>query len=88
MEIPDYQVRLPDIYEQYLLYLEQTKELSNGHPRASRRVLASFDEYLKNHKIGLSALKIEHLDAFLAEFNKPFSTVTCKTYLYRLRGFL
>jgi len=88
LEIPNYQVRLPDIYEQYLLYLEQTKDLSTGQLRASRRVLASFDQYLQNDQIDLSGLRIEHLDAFLAAFNKPFSTLTRKAYRYRLRGFL
>jgi len=88
LEIPNYQVQLPDVYEQYLLDLEQTKEVSTGQLRASRRVLASFDQYLQNHQIDLSGLRIEHLDAFLAAFNKPFSTLTRKAYRYRLRGFL
>ena len=88
LEIPHYQVQLPDIYEHYLLYLQQTKEVPNRHITASRRVLASLHAYLENQKIALSALKIEHLDAFLGEFNKPLATNSRKTYLYRLRDFL
>ena len=88
LQIPNYQVHLPHIYEQYLLYLEQAKEVSKHHVTSSRRVLASLNQYLENHKIALSALKIEHLDAFLLEFNKPFSMNTQKRYLCRLRDFL
>jgi site-specific recombinase XerD len=88
LEIPNYQVGLPKIYEQYLLYLEQSKEVCKSHLRSSRRVLASLHAYLDNHKIDLSSLKIEHIDDFLAEFDKPLSIVTRKTYRGRLRGFL
>jgi integrase/recombinase XerD len=86
MEIPNYQVKLPDIYEQYLLYLEQAKEVSDGHVRGTRRVLASFHHYLENRKITLSALKIKDLDAFMAEFK--VSRNTRRIYRYHLRGFL
>ena len=88
LEIPNYQVQLPAIYEHYLLYLEQTKEISNSNLGAIRRVLAPLHDYLENHNIELASLKIEHLDAFLAEFNKAFASRTRKSYRYRLRGFL
>jgi site-specific recombinase XerD len=87
-EIPNYQVELPAIYEQYLLYLQQSKEPSNSNLGAVRRVLVPFHQYLKHHKIELAALKIEHLDTFLAELNKPFSSRTRSSFRYRLRGFL
>ena len=38
LEIPTYQVRLPDIYEHYLCYLEHAKAASPIHLRSSRRV--------------------------------------------------
>ena len=88
LEIPHYQVQLPDIYEHYLLFLEQTKAVSKIHLTSSRRVLASLHAYLESQKIALSTLKIEHLDAFLGEFNRPLSTNSRKTYLYRLRDFV
>ena len=88
LEIPNYQVHLPDIYEHYLCYLEHARAASHIHLRSSRRVLASLHMYLENHTIALSALTIEHLDAFLAEFSKPFSMVTRRVYRGRLRGFL
>lgn len=88
LEIPNYQVQLPAIYEQYLFYLQQTKELSNSNLGAVRRVLVPFHQYLEHHKIELASVKIEQLDAFLAELNKPFASRTRKSYRYRLRGFL
>lgn len=88
LEIPNYQIDLPDIYEQYLLYHEQIRETPYSQTNSIRRVLASFYGYLERHKISLSALKIEHLDAFLIEFNKGFAPGTSKTYRFHLRGFL
>lgn len=86
LQIPSYQVKLPDIYEQYLLHLEQTRQTSQAQVNHVRRVLASFHHYLENQKLSLSALKIEHLDAFMAEFK--VAKTTLRTYRYLLRGFL
>lgn len=88
LEIPNYQVQLPPIYEQYLSYLQQTKAPSKSNLGGVRRVLAPFHDYLEHHKIKLASLKIEQLDAFLAELNKPLASRTRRTYRYRLRGFL
>jgi site-specific recombinase XerD len=88
LEMPNYQVQLPAIYEQYLLHLQQTNEPSNSNLGAVRRVLVPFHQYLEHHKIDLASLKIGHLDAFLAEFNKPFASRTRSSFRYRLRGFL
>ena len=86
LQIPNYQIQLPDIYEQYLCYLEQARAVSKGLIKGTRRVLAFFHDYLETNKIDLSALKIEHLDAFMAEFRVAQSTR--KTYRHYLRGFL
>jgi site-specific recombinase XerD len=86
LQIPNYQIQLPDIYEQYLCYLEQARAVSKGLIKGTRRVLASLNDYLETNKIDLSTLKIEHLDAFMAEFKVAQSTR--KTYRHYLRGFL
>jgi len=83
---PRPQVELPDIYEQYLMYYEQSINVSQNHLRQTRRILASFHEYLKRHQIELPALKIEHLDAFIAGFK--VAAITRRMYSYLLRGFL
>jgi integrase/recombinase XerD len=75
---------LPDIYEQYLRYLEHTREISRSQILKVRRVLASLHGYLENHK--LAALKIEHLDAFMGEFK--VARTTLRIYRYHVRGFL
>jgi integrase/recombinase XerD len=86
--IPHYQIDLPDIYEQYLAYHEQSSQVPYSQVKRVRRVLASFHGYLERHKITLSTLKIEQLDAFMEEFNERFAPGTCKTYRFHLRGFL
>lgn len=86
LRIPNYQVELPEIYEQYFLYLAQTRGIPQTQINSVRRVLASFHAYLERHKIKLSALKIKHLDAFMAEFK--VAKTTLKTYRHLLRGFL
>lgn len=80
------QVKLPDIYEQYFLYLEHTREISQAQITSVRRVLASLHDYLENHKLSLTALKIEHLDAFMGEFK--VAKTTRRIYRCHVRGFL
>lgn len=88
LTIPHYQVDLPDIYESYLLYVTQTRGTSKGHIGGIRRVLASLSQFLEYKGIDLVSIKIEHLDAFFKEFNKPFALQTRKGYRQHLRGFL
>ena len=77
---------LPDIYKQYFLYLEHTREISRRQIIHIRRVLASLHGYLENHKLSLAALKIEHLDAFMGKFK--VAKATLRIYRSLLRGFL
>ena len=86
LQIPNYQIQLPDIYEQYLRYLEQARAVSKGSIKGARRVLASFNKYLETEKIDLCMLKIEHLDLFMAKFK--VAPNTRRIYLQHLRGFL
>ncbi|MDZ7696976.1 MAG: tyrosine-type recombinase/integrase [Deltaproteobacteria bacterium] len=79
-------VRLPDLYEQYFLYLEHTREISQVQITNVRRVMTSLYHYLEKHTIRLAAMKIEHLDAFMGEFNVAKSTL--RIYRYHVRGFL
>ena len=80
--------RLPDIYEGYLLYYNQTRQLSSIKLNQIRRVLFPFHDYLERHRIKLAAIRIEQIDAFLAEFFIPFSSMSRQTYRTYLRGFL
>lgn len=81
-------VELPDIYEQYLAYHKQSQQASDKKIMAIRRVLEALDDYFQKAQINLSCLRIEHIDAFMAEFNAWFSQNTKRTYRGYLRGFL
>ena len=81
-------VKLPDIYEQYLAYHKQSHQASDRKIMAVRRVLLAFDDYLQKAKIKLSDLRIDHVDAFLPDFNAGFSENTKRTYRSYLKGFL
>ena len=80
------QVKLPDIYEQYFLYLAHTREISRSQRSNVRRVLASLHDYLENHKISLAGLKIEHLDAFMGEFKVARTTLRIYRYYVGASG--
>jgi integrase/recombinase XerD len=86
--MPNYHIPLPDIYEQYLLYIEQTKTVRKNYIFTSRRVMVSLHIYLETHRVDLPNIKVEDLDAFLSEFIQPFADATRRDYLSHLRGFL
>ena len=79
-------IPLPGMYEQYLLYLSQSLQPSAGYLRQTRRMLGLLHGYLEKHNIKLRALKIDHLDAFMATFK--VSDNTRRLYRYAVRGFL
>jgi len=80
--------RLPDPYEDYLRYYNQTRKVSSIKIVRIRRVLCAFHDYLERQNIKLVSIRIEQIDAFLAEFFAPFSPATRQTYRSYLRGFL
>jgi integrase/recombinase XerD len=80
------QTQLPAVYEQYLLWREQTRRTSDNEMKNVRRLLARFHEYLQNQKIEISALRIEHLDAFMG--GMKLTTNTKSVYRSKLRDFL
>jgi site-specific recombinase XerD len=85
---PNYQIDLPDIYEEYLVYHEQSQQGSYQMIKNIRRVLASFHEHLEKSDLDLPSLTIEQIDAFLAELNTRLNPSTARIYRSMLRGFL
>ncbi|MCG7851338.1 MAG: site-specific integrase [Methanosarcinaceae archaeon] len=79
-------IPLPEVYDQYLLYHQQSLQMSDNTRRQIRRLLVRFHEYLERFQIELSSLKIEHLDAFMAEFK--IKQTARRIYRSHLRGFL
>ena len=81
-------IDLPKIYEDYLSYQQTHQQATARLISSIKRVLVAFDQYLQMHKIDIGSLKIEQVDAFLAEFFAPFAAASCRIYRCRLRGFL
>jgi site-specific recombinase XerD len=81
-------VVLPKIYEDYLAYQQTHRQATARLISSIKRVLVAFDQYLQTHKIDLGSLKIEQVDAFMAEFLAPFAAASCRIYRCKLRGFL
>jgi len=80
--------RLPEVYEAYLVYYQRTRQVSDKKVKQIRRVLRPFERFLKRSGVKLAHLRIEHIDAFLAEFYVGFAPGTCRLYRSYLRGFL
>ncbi len=80
--------RLPDIYEDYLIYYEKIRHVHRSSIVQTRNVLSAFNDYLSKQAIDLYAVKIEQIDDFLAEFNARFMPSTCRYNRSYLRGFL
>ena len=81
-------VVLPKIYEDYLAYQQTHRQATVQLISSIKRVLVAFNQYLQAHKIDLSSLKIEQVDAFLAQFLAPFAAASCRLYRGHLRRFL
>ena len=80
--------KLPAPYEDYLFNYNQTHEVSPYKLVRIRKVLSAFHDYFERHNVKLSSIRIEQIDAFLAEFFTEFSANTRNTYRSYLRGFL
>ena len=81
-------IDLPKIYEDYLNYQQSHRQATARFISSIKRVLVAFNQYLLSHKIDLTSLKIQQVDAFLAEFLAPFAAGSCRIYRAYLRGFL
>jgi integrase len=83
-----YQIDLPEVYEQYLIYHEKRHKVSYMKIRHIRRVLTSFYESLERLHVALCDLKLDHIEAFMAEPYERLDPATCKTYRFYLHDFL
>jgi site-specific recombinase XerD len=77
---------LPGIFEQYLVYQEQSLQASYNHIRQVRRILTDFHLYLSRENITLPNLNIERVDNFMAGYK--VSQSTRRIYRYFVKGFL
>jgi len=80
--------KLAGIFEDYVHYCRQSRHTSVRQSNSIRRVLSVLCEYLEKNEIAINRLRIEVLDAFMAEFCRPFLPTTCRNYRSIVRGFL
>jgi len=81
-------VRLPDIYEDYLIYYEKIRQVRRSSLVQTGNILCALNDYLTKQDIDLAAVKVEQIDGFLSEFNACFMPTTCRHNRSYLRGFL
>jgi site-specific recombinase XerD len=81
-------ILLPDVYEAYLRFFEENRQVLRQTLKTTRRVLSSLHDYLSQRDIALSGLRIEHIDEFLSRFNAGLAWATCRHHRSYLRGFL
>ena len=80
--------KLPGIYEDYLLYYAETRQVHHLQILRSRRTLQALTDYLAIHNIKLPNIRIEHIDAFLSERNVNFTPITRQNQRSNVRQFL
>ena len=80
--------KLAGIFEEYLHFRQDSRQTNTRQLNAIRRVLSALCDYFNQHGITPARLRIEDLDAFMAEFCQPFLPGTCRNYRTIVRGFL
>jgi site-specific recombinase XerD len=80
--------KLAGIFEDYVHDCRQSRHTSLRQSNSIGRVLSALCGYLDRKQIALNRLRIEVLDAFMAEFCRPFLPTTCRNYRSVVRGFL
>jgi integrase/recombinase XerD len=80
--------KLAGIFEDYLQYRQDSRQADSRQLNSIGRVLSALCDYLSRHSISVGRLRIEVLDAFMAEFCQPFVPTTCRNYRSIVRGFL
>ena len=72
----------------YLAFIEERRQCDQTQKRGIRRVALAFGRYLRRSRVRLSAIRIEHVDAFLAAFTASYARGTQRLYRSYLRRFL
>jgi site-specific recombinase XerD len=80
--------KLTGIFEDYVHFCQQSRHTSARQSNSIGRVLSALCDYLDRRQIAINRLRIEVLDAFMAEFCRPFLPTTCRNYRCVVRGFL
>jgi integrase/recombinase XerD len=81
-------VKLPQIYEEYLIYNQKTHQACDRKLKHIKVVLIAFHKFLEKHHMKFCTLTIEKIDGFLFEYLAEYKENTCRVYRSHLRGFL
>lgn len=79
---------LPEIYEQYLRFYVQIRQVGPAQIYRTRGTLSALENFLQAKGLTLSELKIEHVDSFLRDRNKNLAPETHQSQRSALKGFL
>jgi len=82
------QRKLAGIFEEYLQFRQDSRQTNVRQLNPIRRVLSALCDYFNQNGIKPGRLRIEQLDAFMAQFCQPFLPGTCRNYRSIVRGFL
>jgi site-specific recombinase XerD len=80
--------KLPEVYEEYLLYYAKSRQVHPAGIVRARKMLTSLNHCLERSQVDLGAIRIEQVDAFLADYGARFTPVTKQNHRSSLRGFL
>ncbi len=80
--------RLPQIYEEYIVYYQRVRGVGKAQLRQAGKTLKAFNEYLENRRIRIASIRIEEIDAFLTEHNANYSRGTRPKQRSNIQGFL
>lgn len=79
---------IDQIRSEYISYVLKIKKSGPEQLGSITRIVNAFGDYLQNEKIEIPHIKIEHVDAFFAEFNSSYAMATQRLYRSCLRCFL
>ena len=79
---------LPEIYEEYLVYYAEVRQVHSSRIQKARKVLTALHDYLVKNQWELNVLRIEQLDSFSAQLNQGYTSSSQAFCRSLLRGFL
>jgi len=88
LTLATYQHRLPQVYEDFLVWLQTERHFPAQRCRQTRRVLTAFHLYLNRTDTELTCLRMDQVDGFLATFRSRYAPNSCRNYGTMLKHFL
>lgn len=79
---------LPEMYEEYLVYYAEARQVHPTRIQKARKVLTALHDYLVKNQWELNALRIEQIDSFSAQLNQGYQSSSQAFCRSLLRGFL